>query len=388
MTAGSRRGRETALASTYTRGSCRLDELPLLVELANLVFRGRRPGDMGREYPLVFEEPNLEQLRIARAGAEIVSHVGISLRDASVLGAPIRVASIGAVCTHPDHRGHGLASDLMDDAVEHSRAAGASLMLISGGRGLYHRLGYVEVGEFIATSAASLGSVSAEYDVAPIASEDVPGVIALHQAEPVRFFRTRSDWDKLIAAGRLMNQAADLLVVRRAGTLVAYAGVQRPAEGASVVRARVREIGGSRSALAAALPAIAARFGATEADAVALAWDREWEEQAAARGWTTTRVAFPGTLGVIDPERFLAAMRPLLDERSGGAVTLAAHGTGGVLTAAGETVRLETTGMLTALLFGGNTEEARALPPLSDGVLAALRGVLPLPLLWYGYNYV
>ena len=42
-----------------------------------------------------------------------------------------------------------MASALMQDARRCAREAGASLMLISGGRGLYHRLGYVTVGRFL-----------------------------------------------------------------------------------------------------------------------------------------------------------------------------------------------------------------------------------------------
>src|SRR6266542_3139602 len=101
----------------YELGACRPDELFELVDLMNRVFRGGRPGDMGEEYPLVFEAENSEHLRVARAeGGKLVSHVGICIRDSSLLGAPVRVASIGAVGTDPEHRGKGLASALMADA--------------------------------------------------------------------------------------------------------------------------------------------------------------------------------------------------------------------------------------------------------------------------------
>ncbi|HEU4753880.1 MAG TPA: GNAT family N-acetyltransferase, partial [Armatimonadota bacterium] len=105
---------------TYDLGPSRPEELFDLVDLANRVFRAGRPGDMGSEYPLVFEAPNAEHLFVARGDGRVVSHVGVCLRDAAILGARVRVASIGAVATDPDHRGHGLASRLMDMARAHA----------------------------------------------------------------------------------------------------------------------------------------------------------------------------------------------------------------------------------------------------------------------------
>src|ERR687888_292012 len=93
---------------------CRPEELPALLRLANRVFRPRG-GDMGPEYPLEFNEANAENLRVIDRDGEIVAHVGICLREALILGVPLRVASIGAVCTDPTCRGAGLASRLMAD---------------------------------------------------------------------------------------------------------------------------------------------------------------------------------------------------------------------------------------------------------------------------------
>lgn len=369
----------------YTFGHCRPTELFQLVELANRVFRAQRNGDMGAEYPLVFEAPNAENLRVARYDGRIVAHVGLCIRDAHILGAPVRIASIGAVATDPDHRGHGLASRLMAEARAQAVADGASLMLISGGRGLYHRLGFVEVGLFhqyrVPAGAADPGIEVTEYQ-----RDDLPALIALYQAEPVRFMRHISDWHKLVAAGMLMNQPADIRVIRHGNAIVGYAGVQRPRTGAEA--ARVREIAGSRSALAGALPAIAQEYEAAAAEVVTWSTDAEWRSQAMSRGWRWTPMSFPGTLGIIDPGQFFAAVRPLIAERLGSELKIEPAGEGARLSARGESVVLETMGQLTALVFGGETEEARCVPPLPEGVHEAVATAFPLPLLWYGYNYV
>lgn len=372
---------------TYEFGHCRVGELPELVALTNRVFRSGRPGDMGAEYPLVFNERNVENLLVARAEGRIVAHVGICLRDATILGAPVRVGSIGAVATDPAHRGHGSASQLMALAREQAVRSGASLMLISGLRGMYHRLGYVQVGDFRNYSIPA-APATADLEVNVMAEGDFGAVVRLHQCEAVRFLRSRDDWQRLLSAGMLMNHAADLLLIRKRGIPVAYAGVQTPGLPQDPTRpVLVKEFAGCRAALARALPGIAARYAAPAVELIASASDSSWTA-AAAPGWAGATLPFPGTLGVIDVPRFLAAIAPLLDERAGASLRLEPDGDGARLQAAGETVFLEKAAQLTALIFGGNTEEARAVPSLSPSVQAVVGEALPLPLLWYGYNYV
>ena len=76
---------------------CRPEELDALNTLTNRIFRGDQPGNMRAEYPLLFSEANCEQLRVVERDGRLVAHVGICIRDALILGARVRVASIGAV---------------------------------------------------------------------------------------------------------------------------------------------------------------------------------------------------------------------------------------------------------------------------------------------------
>jgi hypothetical protein len=54
----------------------------------------------------------------------------------------------------------------------------------------------------------------------------------------------------------------------------------------------------------------------------------------------------------------------------------------------GESYVVETCGRVTASLFGGETEEARAIPPPSGRIGKTLAALFPMPLLCYGYHYV
>jgi ribosomal protein S18 acetylase RimI-like enzyme len=372
--------------------ACRADELTALVRLANRVFRASG-GDMAMDYPLVFNPGNLENLRVIDKKGEIVSHVGISIRDAVLMGIPLRTASIGAVCTDPGCRGHGLATRLMEDARAHAIGRGADLMLISGGRGLYHRLGYVEVGRFpryrIAKAARSAAVQVAAYDPA-----DLPALAALYEREPVRFRRSPEDWERMLAAGVLMNRRARLWVARVAGEVAAYLGVQEPAAAPDRPpgAARAMEYAGDRWAIAEAAGAILEVTGAPALELVGPDGDRALAAQAAARRWEQGISSFSGTLSVLDPPTFLARLRPWMEERVGNAtadrLTVQAEGGGVRLGLEEETLALDTPGRVTALIFGGETEEARDLPPLAGRLGETLRVLFPLPLFWYGYNYV
>src|SRR5262249_37944460 len=114
--------------------ACRIEERDALLALVNRVFDDM--GDMGAAFPLLFGLENLEGLRVVTGEKGPVSHVGVCIREVVILGVRLTVASIGAVCTDPTHRGRGLASALMADARRYAQEQGASLMLISGGRNL------------------------------------------------------------------------------------------------------------------------------------------------------------------------------------------------------------------------------------------------------------
>src|SRR5260221_13879810 len=94
----------------------REDEFESLRALTDAVFR---PG-MPEQYPQLFNADNRENLRVCVDAGRCVSHVGMTQRKASLLGVPIQVCCIGAVCTYQEYRGQGLASRCFEDAIAKS----------------------------------------------------------------------------------------------------------------------------------------------------------------------------------------------------------------------------------------------------------------------------
>lgn len=211
----------------YEIGPACAEDLPEIVNLANSVFRAGPAGDMGRDYPLLFNPQNSPNLCIARRDGEIVSHVGICPRWISLDGAAIGAALIGSVATAPEHRGRGLAGALMHLAIARARSLGLALMLISGDRGVYKRLGFEEWGRFrrfFLPAAEGSDFDTERVDVASTAA--LAAAMELHRREPVRFFRPRADWIRLLEVGMIVNGPGDLWLARRGGVPLAAAAVR------------------------------------------------------------------------------------------------------------------------------------------------------------------
>ncbi len=126
------------------------EEIDALIGLATDAFNpdGVPAGnpDMGAAFPTLFCPDNLPNLRIVTDEGRPVSMAGFTVREISVQGTRIRVACVGAVCTLASHRGRGIAAAIMEDVAAEAGARGAVMLLISGGRGLYRRMGCIDAG--------------------------------------------------------------------------------------------------------------------------------------------------------------------------------------------------------------------------------------------------
>lgn len=98
----------------------RLDELGEVIRLTDAVFRtadGLAPT-MGDEFPLFLCADNIDHLYIIRREDAVVSHVGVYEQTMMLRGTSLRVACVGSVCTHLEHRSKGYAGSLMDLAID------------------------------------------------------------------------------------------------------------------------------------------------------------------------------------------------------------------------------------------------------------------------------
>ncbi|MDQ3702078.1 MAG: GNAT family N-acetyltransferase, partial [Chloroflexota bacterium] len=335
----------------------RAGEWDQLDRVVSTVFR----PEMFHDYPQLFNEDNRDNLRVVAEDGNVVCHVGMTERRASLAGCGIDVACIGAVSTLDEYRGRGFASQAFQDACTKAAGDGIDVMLISGGRGLYTRVGCREVGRdavFTITRDAisSFKDVSDKdvsnraipnaegaerYVLAQVSAQQIDGLRALYQREAVRFLRPLEDWEMAFDCGIVMNTASDFWGLSAGGALLAYIVVHQPDKVRqrgpdAPTTLRVVEFAGERTAVVAALPRLLEHYGTDRLTIHVQGTDPALHAYLAggvtpgkpasgASGLTPQPASASGTLRVINFPQLMERCRPLLAERLGtkGAAELA-----------------------------------------------------------------
>ena len=180
-------------------------------------------------------------------------------RDISVLGHHLRLGFIGSVCTHPDHRGQGLASAILASVLEQFRRDGVDLVFISGGRPLYFGAGAnrVAIEERFHLGKEGLPSKGPEVQLRQARQEDIDQLRALSETEGTRFIRPRLDWEIVLREGYCRGRETSFELVACQGAAVGYIMLERDTRQNQLV---VSEVAGERLCLLAALRQICTRL--------------------------------------------------------------------------------------------------------------------------------
>lgn len=123
------------------------DELKQAALLAEDVFCADGDRYMESSFPALFQAGISHSYGAFTPEGTLVSFMGMVPVQVQSGTFTISAYSIGAVCTHPDYRGQGLAGQLLELCRQHARSAGASVLFISGDRSLYTRAGSVPFGQ-------------------------------------------------------------------------------------------------------------------------------------------------------------------------------------------------------------------------------------------------
>lgn len=360
-------------------------ELPELIQLLNLVFRPHG-GDMGREYPRHVALSNRENVRIVKQNGKIVSHVATSIRPVSLGGIQTWEAGIGAVATHPDGRGKGYASILMQDAVRRSVERGADIMLISGDLGVYRRMHAVDCGTYpVMKVPRNRLQPNSAFSISPAQDSDIDSIISLWKTLPTRYMLPREDWVALSQCRHVMDKPSDWWMVRWENVPVGFGIVHK--EGSDLW---LLDWAGHPDALEAAAAFWIDRYQSetlvyisVKDNRIPISW-KQWIEQ--------TR-SFYGTVLVIDSRRFLLRARPFLEERIGtndyAQLSIQAEKQSVCFELDDERVEFVNGGELALLFFGHPTEDIVSKKMPDDSKLRSLlMHMFPVPLVWYGIGYV
>jgi len=369
------------------------DELRSAAELANLVFRHDSPYKMEEEFPLLFSENNLENIRVFVDAGKVVSMVGMCINDVIIMSCMIGAVCIGSVCTHPEYRNKGLASKLLEDATNRAVQEGASLMLVSGDRGLYRRFGCVDAGIYRWHSIKSdqLEVHEKNLTIRKYGEKDVIELVKLHQLEPIRFIRTYEDFKTLLESKRLCDQISETYVVERNGPVVAYVSLQLPRS--RDLPLAILELAGSRFAIVKTLRSLMDDVGTESAIVRTTAADVELDHLMVSAGAKRSTGGFMGTVKLIDIERFLESidtyMTEVIGKRRRKDLSIKYEGKTSELSFTYMDQKFSIRGIdeITSFIFG-SVEKQQKLKHANSELEDMLNSIFPMPLVDYGLNYV
>lgn len=268
--------------------NARAKDVPEMIELASLVFQSQ----MGFNFPLLFSESNAENMTLVKVDNRLVTMVGMLPRDISIFGHRVKSGLIGAVCTHPDHRGRGYGRLALDRAQEVAREKGLALLIISGVRGLYEKIGTVRPAGFFQLTV-ELGESA---PVREASLEDTLRLLELYREKPVRYLRNRGEFEKVFQTGRVKVRPARTFLSGQA-----YVTVIHRKDGQD----QVVEYAGNESEVLAAISGFLELSGKRECELVV---DRYF------KGDKLMNYEFEGTAKVISPQNFIEQLKGYFSE--------------------------------------------------------------------------
>jgi GNAT superfamily N-acetyltransferase len=282
------------------------------ITLADKTFRNDDQISMGKAYPNVFSAA-LNQSYGAFVDGELTSFMGLVPSIIHIDEAEIQAYSIGAVCTHSNHRKKGYASTLLMKVFEHAENAGASLLFVSGNLPIYMKSGCAYYGEMnkYEIKKGDLSTVES-YSVREALPHDWFRVRKLTHSRRVHFEQSLIDFTILNhAEGFASNhKMRHKLLVAEAGNELRgllILGMSLPS--ASESPARVIEWGGDPKAIQALL-AESFQYGITSIKCSFPSYELALNRLLNYNEKTVT--PYPGTIKIISLDLLLKQLEPIL----------------------------------------------------------------------------
>ena len=131
-------------------GPCQCSEFELqeTLNVLDLIFHSGKTRRMGKYYPYAYGPRNLHNMRIMKAEDRIISHAAIYPRFVNTVdGLELKVGCIGGVATHPEYRGRGYATAVMNDCIRKMEQEDYDISILwTDSPGFYRRLGWESAG--------------------------------------------------------------------------------------------------------------------------------------------------------------------------------------------------------------------------------------------------
>jgi len=375
----------------------RKEEFNQVMKLINYVFRksSNRPSNMERWFPLLFNDDNLENMRIMCEDDRPVSHLGISEKEIIIYGCKTKIGSIGAVCTHPEYRKRGFASLLLEDSIKKMDKDGIDIVLVSGKRNLYERAGCVEAGRVhkFRISGNDLKRFNTQkVKVFPYQEKNLKNIVEVYQKEAVRFFRSLEDFKRILTAGAAMDKEAGILTIYKDKEFLGYLAIQTPGEKEGEERiSQIIEYSGTRGAIIDAVRCVFERYNLQELTFNVPFHDSEFIYLLNQKNLASLVGSIPGVIKIINFSCLMDRLRPYIEERLDrkkiDSIRFRQEGDRFSISANGEQFSSDVR-RLTQVVLGRYDKKEREMMPKEGEIGKVLTDIFPLPFIWPGLNYV
>ncbi|MCZ7545853.1 MAG: GNAT family N-acetyltransferase [Anaerolineae bacterium] len=181
-----------------------------MAESVTTVIRGAHPDEreqIARLYAGVFSTPDMpydmlyalnregyvqepgfrhEHTRVVVRDGQVIAQVKVNPFAIHYGAATLTAAGLGDVCTHPDHRGQGHATDLMRDTLAYVADIGCDLALLNGVTDYYHRFDfanawpYRHVDVYAADTDRLTRAPASALALRAMTDDDIPAMLALY----------------------------------------------------------------------------------------------------------------------------------------------------------------------------------------------------------------
>lgn len=205
--------------------SAKIEEFESAINLINTVFRtsrGHKPT-MQYEFPMLLSKNNIENMIVIAKEGKVISDVNYLIQDVSIEGNDIKLASIGAVCTDPEHEGNRYSSSILDFVEQKMFNDGVDIVSISGTRSLYTRRKCSLVKSCYKYVTYSK-NINVNFEVKEYDEDYLDEVMRLYNQNSTRFLRSKDQFKSLLDSATIPWGTYDYrkLLIFTDGELVGY----------------------------------------------------------------------------------------------------------------------------------------------------------------------
>jgi predicted N-acetyltransferase YhbS len=204
-------------------------EMEGVYELMRAVFRGEAVDLLIQRLLDHYSEMSLDHVFALERGGETVAALVLIPQTWEVDGLPLRVAEMGCVATHPDHRGRGLQRMLNARFDAYARGNGFDLCALAGIPYFYRQFGYeyaVDLDHSTSIDADKVPDQLLSLEARPFSEPDIDAAARmLDEAQSryhVRCPRARDVWLMQHRTGHYNGDPFDSVALTEGGEVKAY----------------------------------------------------------------------------------------------------------------------------------------------------------------------